>query len=165
MTATTSRPTVQAGRGPSLRRSYCWWALRTTTAIALVIDAVVHLQDAHFYDLSGHRLSEGGLFRIQAAAAVAAALLVLVWPRRSSWAFALVVSASAVGAAVLFTYIDVGPFAGLPNLYEPSWAPPGKALSATAESHVPPRAPSTLVARVRSLQSRAVAARPQTMRK
>jgi hypothetical protein len=47
---------------------------------------------------------------------------------------AFVVAASAVGAALLFTYVDVGPLAGLPNLYEPSWAPPGKALSATAEA-------------------------------
>jgi hypothetical protein len=107
--------------------------LRSATAAALVIDAVVHLQDAHFYDVGGHWLSEGGLFRLQAAAAIAAALLVLVWPRRVSWVPALVVTTSAVAAALLFTYVDVGPFAGLPNLYEPSWAPPGKALSAAAE--------------------------------
>jgi hypothetical protein len=34
---------------------------------------------------------------------------------------------------VLYTYVNVGSLAGLPNMYEPSWGPPGKALSAIAE--------------------------------
>ena len=134
MTVTTSSASAQAARRRTGPRHYGWWVLRSATATALVIDAIVHVQDAHFYDIGGHWLSEGGLFRIQAAAALAAALLVLVWPRRASWMLALVVAASAVGAALLFTYVDVGPLAGLPNLYEPSWAPPGKVLSATAEA-------------------------------
>jgi hypothetical protein len=133
MTVTTPPASAQAAPRPTEQRRYGWWVLRVATAAALVIDAVVHLQDAHFYDVSGHWLSEGGLFRIQAVAAFAAALLLLVWTRRASWVPAFVVAATAVGAALLFTYVDTGPLAGLPNLYEPSWAPPGKALSATAE--------------------------------
>jgi hypothetical protein len=107
--------------------------VRAATSAALVIDAVVHLRDAHYYDSGGHWLSEGDLFRVEAVAALAAAVLVLVWPVRASWLPAFVVAASAAGAAVLFTYVDLGPLAGLPNLYEPSWDSPGKALSATAE--------------------------------
>jgi hypothetical protein len=133
MTVTTTAASMQTARRRTGRRHDGWWMLRSATAAALVIDAVVHLRDAHFYDVRGHWLSEGGLFRIQAVAALAAALLVLVWPRRASWVPALVIAATAVGAALLFTYVDVGPLAGLPNLYEPSWAPPGKELSATAE--------------------------------
>ncbi len=29
--------------------------------------------------------------------------------------------------------MDVGPLAGLPDMYEPSWGPPGKVVSACAE--------------------------------
>jgi hypothetical protein len=133
MTVTSPPAGTQTARRQTGQRQYGWWALRAATAAALVIDAVVHLQDAHYYDVAGHWLSEGGLFRIEAVAALVAALLVLVWPVRASFVPAFVVAASAVGAALLFTYVDVGPLAGLPNLYEPSWGPPGKALSATAE--------------------------------
>ena len=34
---------------------------------------------------------------------------------------------------VTYNYVDIGPIAGLPNMYEPSWGPPGKVLSAWAE--------------------------------
>ncbi|HWG60773.1 MAG TPA: hypothetical protein VG253_03580 [Streptosporangiaceae bacterium] len=103
-------------------------------AAALVIDAVVHLQDAHFYDLNvGTLLNEGQLFRVQAVIALVVAAAVLVWPRRVVWAIAFLVSASAVGAVLLYTKVDVGAIAGLPNLFEPSWGPPGKIASAFAE--------------------------------
>jgi hypothetical protein len=133
MTVIAPPASTQTARRRTGQRHYLWWVLRAATSAALVIDAVVHLQDAHYYDIGGHWLSEGGLFRVEAVAALAAALLVLVWPVRASWVPAFVVGASAAGAALLFTYVDVGPLAGLPNLYEPSWGPPGKALSATAE--------------------------------
>jgi hypothetical protein len=45
----------------------------------------------------------------------------------------LVVAASAFGAVVLYRYVDVGRLGPLPNMYEPTWAPPGKAASAWAE--------------------------------
>ena len=42
------------GSGPKARRdTIAGYALRLATAAALVVDAVVHLQDAHFYDVSG----------------------------------------------------------------------------------------------------------------
>jgi hypothetical protein len=133
MTVSTSPARAHTARRRIGRRPRASWLLRAVTAAALVIDAVVHLQDAHFYDVGGHWLSEGDLFRIEAVVALAAALLLLVWPTRASWVPAFVVAATAGGAALLFTYADIGPVAGLPNLYEPSWAPPGKTLSATAE--------------------------------
>jgi hypothetical protein len=65
--------------------------------------------------------------------AIVVAAAVLIWPRRLVWAIAFLVAASAVGAVVLYTYVNVGSFAGLPDMYEPSWGPPGKLLSAIAE--------------------------------
>ena len=110
------------------------WVLRGATAAALVTDAVVHFQDAHFYDANtGPLLDQGQLFRIQGVAAVIVALAVLVWPRWPSWLLAFLVAASACAAVVTYNYVDVGPVLGLPNMYEPSWGPPGKVLSAWAE--------------------------------
>jgi hypothetical protein len=125
------------GSGPKARRdTIAGYALRLATAAALVIDAVVHLRDAHFYDVSvgSFLLTQGQLFRIQAGVAIAAALLVLVWPRWPSWLFALLVAGSAAAAVVTYTYVNVGPVGSLlPNMYEPSWGPPGKVFSAYAE--------------------------------
>jgi hypothetical protein len=108
--------------------------LRILTAGALIADAVVHLQDAYFYDANaGSLITQGELFRVQAGVAIAAGVLVLAWPRWPTWILAFLVTASAVGAVVICTYVSIGPFAGLPGMYEPSWAPPGKLLSAYAE--------------------------------
>ena len=109
-------------------------ALRAGTAAALIIDAVVHLKDAYFYDANtGSLLSQGQLFRLQAVIALVVAAAVLVIPRRLVWVVAFLVAASAFAAVVLYTYVNVGPLAGLPNMYEPSWGPPGKLVSAIAE--------------------------------
>jgi len=110
------------------------YALRAATAAALVIDAVVHVQDAHFYDANtGSLLDQGQLFRIQAVAAIIVAVAVLAWPRWPSWLLAFLVAASACAAVVTYNYVDIGPLAGLPDMYEASWGPPGKVLSAWAE--------------------------------
>lgn len=101
------------------------WLPRLLTAAALVIGAVVHLRDAPLYDANaGALLSQGQLFRVQAGVAIAVALLVLVWPRWPAWGLSIVVAGSAVAAVVTYTYLDIGPFAGLPGMFEPSWGRP-----------------------------------------
>jgi hypothetical protein len=122
---------VRARMSPGVLTGYL---LRVLTAAALIVDAVVHLKDARFYDASTTALlSQGQLFRVQAGVAIVVAVTILAWPRRVVWAIAFLVAAAAVGAVVLYTYVNVGSLAGLPNMYEPSWGPPGKALSAIAE--------------------------------
>lgn len=61
------------------------------------------------------------------------ALLVLVRPSRWTLAPALAVAATAVGAFVLYRYVNVGAIGPLPNLHEPTWQVPGKLASAFAE--------------------------------
>jgi hypothetical protein len=107
--------------------------LRVGTAAALAIDAAVHLQNASGYDAVKATVSQGALFRVEAGVAIAAALLVLVWPRRASWVVALLVAVSALGAVLLYRYVDVGQLGPLPNMYENTWQVPGKLLSAWAE--------------------------------
>ena len=58
---------------------------------------------------------------------------VLAWPRALVWAVALFVTAGGVGAVLLYTDVDVGQIAFLPNLYEPTWDVPGKLTSAWFE--------------------------------
>jgi hypothetical protein len=145
MRSTTSQPADGTGQAPGSRVRgrrarrgsglAVAYLLAAATAAALVIDAVVHLKDAFFYDANtGALLSQGQLFRIQAVVAIVAALAVLALPRKwPVWLFAALVAGSAAAAVVAYTYIDIGPIAGLPNMYEPSWGPPGKLLSAVAE--------------------------------
>jgi hypothetical protein len=137
--AAGSRAPGSRARGRRARRSrglVVAYLLAAATASALVIDAVVHFQDAYFYDANtGALLSQGQLFRIQAVVATVAALGVLAFPRRwPAWLFAALVTGSAAAAVIAYTYIDIGPLAGLPSMYEPSWGPPGKLGSAIAES-------------------------------
>jgi hypothetical protein len=108
-------------------------ALGVVTAALLAIDAYVHLRDAGLYD-GGTGITEGALFRVEACVAVVVALALLVRPQRAVWVIALLVAAGAAGAIYLYTYVDVGALGPLPNMYEPTWALPGKRLAAAAET-------------------------------
>jgi len=90
-----SAATVPLGRGTLARSAIGSWVLRVATAAALGIDAVVHWQNASVYDAVTGTVSQGELFRAEAALAVVVGLGVLVRPRPSSWLAALLVAASA----------------------------------------------------------------------
>jgi hypothetical protein len=108
--------------------------LGLATAVALGIDTYVHARDAHFYDaVRTSVISQGTLFRLEAAVAALVAVALLIRPSRFWWAAALIVAASAFGAVMLYQYVDVGTLGPLPNMYEPTWALPGKSASAWAE--------------------------------
>jgi hypothetical protein len=108
--------------------------LGVATAVALGIDAYVHARDAAFYDaVRTSVISQGTLFRLEAGVAALIAVALLIRPSRFWWAAALVVAVSAFGAVMLYRYVDVGRLGPLPNMYEPTWALPGKAASAWAE--------------------------------
>jgi hypothetical protein len=120
------------GRGSPRSRAAAW-LLRLGTAALLAVDAYVHANDAGNYDFNGTTITQGTIFRIEAAVASLAALLVLVWRRRAGWLPALVTAGSALAAVLVYRYIDVGTLGPLPDMYEPTWDVPGKLLSAYAE--------------------------------
>jgi hypothetical protein len=123
------RRTRRSGAGITER------VLALGTATTLAVDAYVHFHDARFYDsVATSVLSQGMLFRVEAALAIALGLMLLLRPRRVYWAAALLVAASALGAVLLYRYVDVGALGPLPNMYEPTWALPGKLASAWAEA-------------------------------
>ncbi|MET8748015.1 hypothetical protein [Streptomyces sp. NPDC004728] len=104
------------------------------TAAALAVNAYVHADLAPAFDPIGQRISQGTLFRLEAALASLAALLVLLLGRRRPvWVFAFLVSVSALGTVLLYRYVNVGTLGPLPNMYEPVWWPK-KSASAIAEA-------------------------------
>ncbi|HET9731500.1 MAG TPA: hypothetical protein VFP54_02390 [Acidimicrobiales bacterium] len=109
------------------------WAARLITAAGLAVDAFVHADLAGRYDPIRQSISQGNLFRIEAAVAALAALLIVIIPRRETYAFAFVVAASALGAIVLYRYVNVGALGPLPNMYEPVWFAE-KVVAAVAEA-------------------------------
>src|SRR6266496_5627368 len=94
---------------------------------------------ADLIDLYAHNrsdgLSQGDLFRIEAAVSALAALLVLElpWARRLVWALAFVVAASALVGVTIYANYDLGAIGPIPDMYEPSWYGE-KTLSAVAEA-------------------------------
>ncbi len=107
--------------------------LRITTAVALVVDAVVHLQLAGTYDqAAAGGIGTGNLFRIEAVVALLAAVFVLVRGTRVAFLIALGVAGSALLAVVVTRYVDLPAFGPFPAMYEPVWFGK-KTLSAVAE--------------------------------
>ncbi|MGW3045481.1 hypothetical protein ACWC9T_36885 [Kitasatospora sp. NPDC001159] len=106
--------------------------LRLLAAAGLAVDAVVHARLADQYDAVGDSITQGTLFRAEAAAASLAVVLVLLWRRRSGDLFAWAVAASGLGALLLYRYVDVGALGPLPNMHEPVWFG-DKTLAAWAE--------------------------------
>ena len=108
--------------------------LGVAAATCLAIDAYVHFRDAGFYGaVTTSVLSQATLFRVQASLAAAVGLALLIRPSRAWWAAALVIAGSAFGAVMLYRYVNVGTLGPIPDMYEPTWASPGKLASAGAE--------------------------------
>lgn len=108
-------------------------AARVVCAVGLGVDAVVHWQLAADYQLAAPGgIGQGNLFRIEAVTAVLVAAVVLVSGARVAFAAALLVAASAVGAVLLYRYVDVPAFGPIPSMYEPIWFVK-KTVSAVAE--------------------------------
>ncbi|MGP4024483.1 hypothetical protein [Actinomadura sp. 3N407] len=96
--------------------------LRLLVAAGLAADAYVHwvfAPDMAFVE--GGAIGGDLLFRIQAAVAGVVAVVVLTYASRWAYALAFLVAASAVGAIVLYYYVDVGALGPLPDMYEPVW--------------------------------------------
>lgn len=109
--------------------------LRLAIAGALAIDAYVHADLATRYDPNQGTavISQGDLFRIEAAVSALAALTVILTARRASFILAALVAASALGGLLLYRYFNPGALGPLPDMYEPFWYGK-KTLTAFAEA-------------------------------
>ena len=109
-------------------------ALRVITAAGLLLDAVIHLNLASGYqEAAPGGIGEGNLFRIQAVAALLIAVLVLARGSRTTYVAAAVVAAAALGAVLIYRYVDLPALGPLPPMYEPLWFPT-KTATAVAEA-------------------------------
>lgn len=111
------------------------FGLAVPAAVGLLYDAKVHLQLASSYDVIGSTVTQGGLFRLEAAVAIAVAAALLVLDSRLTWAAAGLTGLAGVGAVLLYRYVDVGQIGPIPNMYEPIWFAE-KTWSAIAEGAV-----------------------------
>lgn len=96
--------------------------LRLLVAAGLAVDAYVHwvfAPDMAFVE--GGSIGGDVLFRVQAVAAGLVAALILVHASRWAYALAFAVAGSAVGALLLYYYVDVGALGPFPAMYEPVW--------------------------------------------
>jgi hypothetical protein len=107
--------------------------LRLLTALALFIDAGVHLFLAPGYqNAQPGTISQGTLFLLEAAVALLAGIFVLLRGSRAAYAVALLVALSAFAAVMLYRYVDVPASGPIPAMYDPVWFF-SKTLSAVAE--------------------------------
>jgi hypothetical protein len=118
-----------------LRRPRAALVLTVLAVAGLAYDAYVHLHLASNYDGIGDTVTQGGLFRFEAALAIAAAVVLLLSDHWLAWAFAGLVGLGGVAAVLLYRYVDVGAIGPIPNMYEPIWFPL-KTRSAWAEAAV-----------------------------
>ncbi len=108
--------------------------LRSLTAAALLVDAVLHLQLAANYQLAAPGgIGQGNLFRIEAALAVVALLLVLGLGSRIAYIAAFLVAAGGLAALLIYRYYQLPAFGPIPAMYEPVWFFK-KSLTAVAEA-------------------------------
>ncbi|MET9669590.1 hypothetical protein ABZY19_30190 [Streptomyces sp. NPDC006475] len=90
-------------------------------AACLAVDAYLHAHLADRYDAISSSVSQGTLFRLEAALAALAALLVLVWRRLPGDLFASLVAVGGLALLLVYRYVDVGELGPIPNMYEPIW--------------------------------------------
>jgi hypothetical protein len=104
--------------------------------VGLAIDGYVHFHLAGASSFKANKtstVSEAELFRVEAVAAILAAVAVLVRPNRYTAAFAFLVAAAGTVAVILYRYVNVGKIGPIPNMYDPFWGPTEKWVSAWAE--------------------------------
>ncbi|MBG6218856.1 hypothetical protein IWX75_003343 [Arthrobacter sp. CAN_A6] len=116
-------PTAEHGSTKGQRRHRSGMiALRVLIAAGLIVSAVIHFQLAPgFQQAYPGGIGGGNLFRIQAVAALLAAVYVLIRGDRPSYAVAAVVALSALAAVVLYRYVQVPAIGPIPSMYEPIW--------------------------------------------
>jgi len=125
-----------SGDGEMNRQGLWWWlraGLILVVVAGLAIDAFVHLDLASSNDtVKSSALTQGDLFRAEAALAIIAALALVVRPRRWTALITFLVSAGGFAAALLYQFVNVGSIGPLPNMYDPVKYPE-KTLSVWAE--------------------------------
>lgn len=104
---------------------YYRWIATGLLAVALLVNAVIHLRLAAPFDaVTGTFVSQGDLFRIQAGVNLLAIALVVIARRRWADALALVIAAGGAALIVVTALVPLDlSTIGLPVLFEPAYYP------------------------------------------
>jgi hypothetical protein len=122
MATTAHNPPAVIESSRFTARSALVAVLVAVVVAGLAIDAYIHFDLASNYaPIKTSFISQAGLFRIEAIVSIAAALALLVRPRRYTAAIAFVVAASAFAALIVTRYYDIGAIGPIPDMYEPVW--------------------------------------------
>ncbi|GAA2586553.1 MULTISPECIES: hypothetical protein [Streptomyces] len=96
-------------------------AARVLAAAGLAVDAYLHAHLADRYDPIASGISQGTLFRLEAALAALAAVLVLAWRRLPGDLFAAAVAVGGLVLLLVYRYWNIGELGPFPDMYEPVW--------------------------------------------
>src|SRR4051794_18478704 len=132
MATVAQSPYRRPERSRALLLRLAAYLLRLVVVACLALDAYVHLDLAHDYDPIRASISQGTLFRYEAAAAIAAGALLLITGRTFAWIFAFLVLAAGFTAVMAYQYVDIRAFGPFPEMYDPYWTFE-KGLSVVAE--------------------------------
>jgi hypothetical protein len=97
--------------------------LRALAVLGLAVDVYVHLALAPVFDQLGEQITQGMLFRLEAALAAAAAVYLLVSDSRRAWLCAGGIALAGTAAVLVTRYVDVPPLGPIPDLSDPQWSP------------------------------------------
>lgn len=112
----------QSQRRPSSSRSAALPAVLRVLAVAgLVVDVVVHLRLAGAFDAIGTDITLGQLFRVEAAAAAAAAVYLAVRDSRPAWCCAGLVAAAGLAALLVAALVELPAIGPFPPVSAPGW--------------------------------------------
>ena len=104
---------------------YVRWIAIGLLAVALIVNAVIHLRLAAPFDaVAGTIVTQGDLFRIQAVSNIVAIAVLVIARRRWADALALVIAAGGAALIVVTALVPLDLTAiGLPYLFEPAYYP------------------------------------------
>lgn len=104
---------------------YVRWTATGLLAVALLVNAAIHLRLAAPFDaVAGTIVTQGDLFRIQAVSNIVAIAVVVIARRRWADALALVIAAGGAALIVVTALVPLDLTAiGLPLLFEPAYYP------------------------------------------
>ncbi len=96
--------------------------LRALAVLGLAADVYVHLKLAPVFDQLGTQITQGALFRVEAALAAAAGLYLALRDSRRAWLLAGLIAIAGVVAILVTRWVALPALGPLPAMYDPTWS-------------------------------------------
>jgi len=96
--------------------------LRALAVLGLAVDVYVHLKLAPVFDQLGTQITQGALFRVEAALAAAAALYLALRDSRRAWLLAGLIAIAGLVAILATRWVALPALGPLPAMYDPTWS-------------------------------------------